>query len=206
MERFLAMATEEDRDIDSLVPIICKDALERRNFKIKCVEFLTKVSVPASWEGNVYRLHQRNPTYRYRKKLLSNFIDKRVSEGFTVKGGTTKQFFDELQEFSESSESGDSFSEYWSSESPALIDLFEQNIKLCGPVVRKSDTKLKVSVLIQTRGHNRQDGNLSLTEHVIDLQNECEEGYQYCIKVGDILEVTRCRRNEGVAFEPEVIK
>ena len=197
------MATEEDGNIDSLVSIICKDVLERRNFKSKCEEFLTKVSVPASWEGNAYRLHQGNPTYRYRKKLLSNFIRKRVSEGFTVKSGTTKQFFDELQEFSKLSESNDSFSEFWSSERPALIDLFEQNIKLCGPVVRKSDKELKVSVLLKARGRNRQDDNLSLTEHVIDLQNEFEEGYR--IKVGDIVEVTKCRRNERVAFEPEVI-
>lgn len=35
------MATEEGGNIDSLVSIICKDALERRNFKSKCEEFLT---------------------------------------------------------------------------------------------------------------------------------------------------------------------
>ena len=205
MERFLTMATEEDRNIDSLVSIICKDALERRNFKSKCKEFLTKVSVPASWpEGNAYRLHQGNPTYRYRKKLLSNFIQKKSSEGFTVKSSTTKQFFDELQEFSALSESNDSFSEFWSSERPALIDLFEQNIKLCGPVVRKFDTELKASVLLKTRSHSRQDDNLSFTEHIIDLQNEFKEDYR--IKVGDIVEATKCRRNDRVAFEPEVIK
>ena len=196
------MATEEDGNIDSLVSIICKDVLERRNFKSKCEEFLTKVSVPASWEGNAYRLHQGNPTYRYRKKILSNFIHERVSEGFTVKSSTTKQFFDELQEFLKLSESNDSFSEFWSSDRPALIDLFEQNIKLCGPVVRKSDTKLKVSVLLKTRGRNRQDQDDTHTEHVIDLQKE--EGY--CIRVGDVVEVSKCGRKEGVAFEPEVIK
>ena len=199
------MAAEEDGNIDSLVSSICKDVLERRNFKSKCEEFLTKVSVPASWpEGNAYRLHQGNPTYRYRKKLLSNFIQKRSSEGFTVKSSTTKQFFDELQEFSALSESNDSFSEFWSSERPALIDLFEQNIKLCGPVVRKFDTELKASVLLKTRSHSRQDDNLSFTEHIIDLQNEFKEDYR--IKVGDIVEATKCRRNDRVAFEPEVIK
>ena len=60
-----------------------------------------------------------------------------------------------------------------------------------------------MSVLLKARGRNRQDDNLSLTEHVIDLQNEFEEGYR--IKVGDIVEVTKCKRNERVAFEPEVI-
>ena len=204
MERFLTMAAEEHGNIDALVSIICKDALERPKFKSKCEEFLTKVSVPAGWEGNGYRLHQGNLTYSYRKKLLSNFIHKRVSEGFTVKSGTTKQFFDELLEFSELSESDDSFSEFWSSERPALLDLFEHNIKLCGPVVRKSEMDHKASVLLTTKGHNRQDDNLFLTEHVIDLQIECEEGYD--MKVGDIVEVTKCKRNEGVAYEPEVIK
>jgi len=198
------MAADEEGSINSLVSIICKDALERRNFKIKCEEFLSKVSVPAGWEGKAYTLHQGNPTYRYRKNLLSNFIHQKASDGFIVKGGTTKQFLDELQEFSNLSESDDSFSEFWSSESPALIDLFEQNIKLFGPVVRKSHTERKVSVLIKTRGRNGQDDNLPFTEHVIDLQNEFEDGY--CIKVGDIVEVTKCRRNEGVAFEPEVKK
>jgi len=199
------MAADEEGTIDSLVSIICKDVLERPNFKSKCEEFLTKVSVPAGWEGKAYRLHQGNSTYRYRKKILSNFIHQRVSERFIVKhGGTAKQFFDELQEFSMSSESDDSFSEFWSSESPALINLFEQNIKLFGPVVRKSHMELKVSVLIKARGHNRQDDSLPFTEHVIDLQNEFEDGYR--IKVGDIVEVSKCRRNEGVAFEPEVTK
>ena len=204
MKSALTMATEEDGSIDSLVSIICKDALECRNFKSKCEEFLTKVSVPAGWEDTEYRLHQENPTYKYRKKILTNFIRKRVSEGFTVKSGTTKQFLDELQEFSELSESDESFSEFWSSKCPASPDLLQQNIKLCGPVVRKSDTELKASVLIKTKGHYREDGKLSFTEHIIDLQNEFKEGYD--INVGDIVEVTNCRRNNEVALEPEVIK
>ena len=200
------MASEEDGSIDSLVSIICKDPLERRNFKSKCEEFLTKVSVPAGWEDSEYRLHQENPTYKYRQKILTNFIHKRVSEGFTVKSGTTKQFLDELQEFSELSASDESFSEFWSSKRPASPDLLQQNIKLCGPVVRKSDTELKASVLIKTKGHYREDGKLSFTEHVIDLQNESKEGYDIHLNVGDIVEVAKCRRNNEVALEPEVIK
>lgn len=204
MKSALTMATEEDGSIDSLVSIICKDALERRHFKSKCEEHLTKVSVPAGWEDKEYRLHQENPTYKYRKKILTNFIHKRVSEGFTVKGGKSEQFLDELQEFSELPESDDNFSEFWSSKRPASPDLLQQNIKLCGPVVWKSDTELKASVLIKTKGHYREHGDLSFTEHIIDLQNEFEEGYD--INVGDIIEVTKCRRNEEVAFEPEVLK
>lgn len=164
MQCCLTMATEEDGNIDDLVSIICNDVLERHNFKSKCEEFLTKVSVPAGWKQcTAYRLHQGHPTYKYRKKLLTNFIQKQKSEGFTVKSTTRKQFFEQLQQFSELSEPDDSFSEFNSSGRPALVDLFEQNLKLLCVVVRKSDTGLRASVLIETKGHNRQDDNLSLT-------------------------------------------
>lgn len=58
MECFLMMVIEEDRNIDFLVLIICKDVLECCNFKSKCEEFLIKVFVLVSWlEGNVYRFY-----------------------------------------------------------------------------------------------------------------------------------------------------
>ena len=49
-----------------------------------------------------------------------------------------------------------------------------------------------------------QDGHSALIEYVIDVKNESLIGYD--LKVGDIVEVTQCRRKEGVAMEPEVIK
>ncbi len=193
------MATKE---IDDLVASICKDALEIRNFKGKCVEFLTEVAVPAGWKDTSYRLSQGHPTYKYRKKLLTDFIDKQKSESVTVTGTTTKQFFEQLQQFSELAEANDSFSEFSSPGCPALIDLFEENLKLHGVVVRKSDTKFKASVLIKRKGRGKQHGNLSVTEHVIDLKNESKGGYRF--KVGDIVEITKCARKQGVALEPEV--
>lgn len=58
MECFLMMVIEEDGNIDFLVLIICKDVLERRNFKSKCEEFLIKVFVLVSWlEGYLYRFY-----------------------------------------------------------------------------------------------------------------------------------------------------
>jgi len=87
------MATEEDGHIDSLVSIICKDALDCRNFKSKFEEFLTKVSVPAGWDDNAYRLHQGNPTYRYHNKLLSKFIHKTVIGGFYSEEQYNKAIF-----------------------------------------------------------------------------------------------------------------
>ena len=199
------MATEEGRNIDDLVSSICKDFLERRNFKDKCLEFLTHVSVPNGWENIGYRLHQGNPTYKYRKKLLKNFIDKQKSQGFSVTNTTTKQFFEQLQHFSDLAETKDSFSEFCQSGSPGLVDLFEKNVKLCGVVIRKCkyDASYKASVLIK-RDNSKQDGRPSLTEHVVDFQNESDGGYN--LKVGDIVEVTQCRRKKGVAMEPEVIK
>lgn len=199
------MATKGGGNIDDLVSSICPDFLERRNLKGKCQEFITKVSVPVGYEDSqresAYRLHQGHPTYKYRENLLADFIDTKKSEGFALTSSTSRQFFEELQQFSETQESDDCFSEFFYRGCPPLIDLFEQNVKLHGVVVRKSDTSLKASVLIRRKGH----GSLpSLTEHVIDLRNESEGGY--CLKVGDIVEITKCRRTEGVALEPEVIK
>ncbi len=194
--------TEKDGDIDKLVKSICKDALEIRNFKGKCVEFLTEVAIPAGWKDTSYVLSQGHPTYKCRKKLLTDFINKQKSEGVTVTGTTTKQFFEQLKEFSELAEGNDSFSEISSPGCPALIDLFEENLKLHGVVVWKSDTKLKASVLIKRNGRSKQRSNLSLTEHVIDVRNESKGGY--CFKVGDIVEITKCARKQGVALEPEV--
>ena len=48
------MAAEGGRNIEDLASSICKDVLELRNFKGKCEEFLTRVSVPAGWEGMQY--------------------------------------------------------------------------------------------------------------------------------------------------------
>lgn len=200
------METNEGESIEDLAKSICKDALELRSFKDKCEEFLTKVCVPAGWDGSTYKLSQGHPTYKYRKKLLKNFIDEQKAKGVTVKGNKsetsiiTKEFFEQLKQFSELAEPKDSFSEFSNSGSPALIDLFEKNFKICGVVVRKSDTKFKASVLIKREGHS----NLPLSEHIIDVHNESGGGYRF--KVGDIVEVTKCMRKQGEALEPEVIK
>ena len=195
------MATKGGGNIDDLVSSICKDFLELRNFKGKCQQFLSELSVPVGYEDSTYRLHPEHPTYKHRKNLLADFIDTKKSEGFALTSSTSRQFFEELRQFSETQESDYCFSEFFYHGCPPLIDLFEQNVKLHGVVVRKSDTSLKASVLIRREGHGSL---LSLTEHVIDLRNESEGGY--CLKVGDIVEVTKCRRTEGVALEPEVIK
>ena len=204
------MATEESGNIDDLAAIICKDALELRNFKGKCLEFLTKVFVPGDWEDRSYRLTQEHPTYTYRKKLLTTFIEEQKSKGVMVIGTksktsiTTENFFELLEKFSELQETNDSFPEFANPGYPALIDLFDKNLKLQGVVVRKSDTKLCVLIKRELKGGRKQHANSSLTEHIIDVKGEPDGGY--CFKVGDIVEVTKCRRKDKVALEPEVIK
>ena len=211
------MATEQDGDIDSLVSRICPgvDFFERRKFKDKLVEYLTRVSVPAGWETNGYRLSKKHPTYKYHKRLLENFIDKQKLEdekqklaGSTVTKTTPEVFFEQLKQFVKVEEQNDSFSEFCDSRRSALIDLFEENLKLRGVVIRKCTYNAghcKLSVLIKVpRNFKAQDGYSELIEHAIDVKNESLRGYD--LKVGDIVEVTQCRRKEGVAMEPEVIK
>ena len=209
------MATEQDGDIDSLVSRICPgvDFFERRKFKDKLVEYLTHVSVPAGSETNGYRLSKKHPTYKYHKRLLENFIDKQKLEdekqklaGSTVPKTTPEVFFEQLKQFVKVEEQNDSFSEFCDSRRSALIDLFEENLKLRGVVIRKCTYNAghcKLSVLIKVP-RKAQDGHSELIEHAIDVKNESLRGYD--LKVGDIVEVTQCRRKEGVAMEPEVIK
>ncbi|XP_022807453.1 uncharacterized protein LOC111344483 isoform X1 [Stylophora pistillata] len=209
------MATEQDGDIDSLVSRFCSksDFFEFKKYKDKLVEYLSHVAVPAGWEKSGYRLSKEHPTYKYHKRLLENFIENQKlqdenqkSAGSTVTKRTPEVFVEQLKQFVKEAEKNDSFSEFGESERPALIDLLKENLKLCGVVVRKctySAHHYKASVLIK-ENCKAQDGHTALTEHVIDVKNESQRGYD--LKVGDIVEVTQCRRKEGVAMEPEVIK
>ena len=209
------MATEKDGDIDSLLCRICPDidVFERKKFKDKLVEYLTRVSVPAGWETCGYRLSKEHPTYKYHKRLLENFIDKQKLEDEKQKSVSSivtktkpEVFFEQLKQFVKVEEQNDSFSEFCESRRSALLDLFEKNVKLCGVVIRKCTYNAghcKLSVLIKVP-RKAQNGHSELIEHAIDVKNESLRGYD--LKVGDIVEVTQCRRKEGVAMEPEVIK
>ena len=209
------MASKQDGDMDDLVSRICPniDFFERKKFKDKLLEYLTHVSVPVGWETYGYKLSEEHPTYKYHKRLLENFIEKQKldeekqkSASLIVTKTTPEEFIEQLKQFVKEAEQNDSFSEFCESRSSALIDLFQENFKLCGVVIRKCTYHAghcKASVLIRVR-HKPQDGHSALIEYVIDVKNESLRGYD--LKVGDIVEVTQCRRKEGVAMEPEVIK
>ena len=167
------MATKQDGDMDDLVSRICPniDFFERKKFKHKLLEYLTHVSVPVGWETCGYKLSEEHPTYKYRNRLLGNFIEKQKldeekqkSASLIVTKTTPEEFIEQLKQFVKEAEQNDSFSEFCESRSSALIDLFQENFKLCGVVIRKCTYNAghcKASVLIKVR-HKPQDGHSAL--------------------------------------------
>ena len=74
-------------------------------------------------------------------------------------------------------------------------------------MVCKFSKKAKVcTVLIKTKDPSRGlTGSFSLSEVLVDLREEDDtghEGFHLKLAVGDIVEVTKCRRKEGTALEP----
>ena len=200
------MASEVAKSLNGLVLRICEDRLQRHLIKDKCRIFLTEVTVPSGWEDTGYKLDENCPSYKYRLEVLKKFVERKKTEGFeSVTSETSKQFFDELRKFSADSGSTDSFPEFiYDSRQKPQVDLFEQNIRLQGVVVHKFSKDLKASVLIKTEDYGKRRGHgsvkSSLSELVVKLQDVGD------LVEGDVVEVTKCRRKEGEAWEPEVIK
>lgn len=208
------MDSDEAKFIDNLVSraLIVKDPLQLPQVTKKCLTFLTKVEIPSGWEEKSYKLDQSLPTYKYRLGILKKFIDKKKAEGSSCGGYTV---LDELKQFLAESGSliDDSFSESAQDErQEAELDLFEQNIKLQGVVVRKSEKQLKVSVLVKSEDYSKRQsehGSGKFSELiVVALQHEdnLDEEFHLKVAVGDIVEVTKCRRKQGMAWELEVIQ
>ncbi|KAJ7352725.1 hypothetical protein OS493_034333 [Desmophyllum pertusum] len=108
-----AMASEEGGNIDELHSLssFCKKGLLRPEFERRCLTFLTKVKVPTRWKGTTtaFKLHEDHETYRYREKLLRIFFGKKELEGFELTHNTQKQFFEELECFSNSAETHNTY-------------------------------------------------------------------------------------------------
>ncbi|KAJ7323761.1 hypothetical protein OS493_030887 [Desmophyllum pertusum] len=193
------MASEEGGNIDEL-----------KKFKRRCLTFLTKVKVPARWKGSTtaFKLHKDHETYRYRENLLRIFIGKKESEGFALTHDSQKQFFEELECFSNSAETRITyFSEKRdkNNSSPTVYDLFGQgDVKLQGVVVRKTDQNAWVLVEKECVPSRK----IEQKELILDLQARRDEddfSTGFPLKEGDILEVTECKRGTETALEPDVI-
>ena len=199
--------------IDDIVTKICKDKLFESQVRKRCLTFLSNVEVPFGWKDNSYKLDQDLPTYKYRVQILKAFVErKEVGGKFVTCQSTYEEFCDELKQFSLDPINDDD--EFWEHYNDQYIrpgvDLFQQNVKLLGVVVRKSEKRLKASVLVKREGCNEQTGETSdpmLSELVVSLQRKDQAGEEFHLKVsvGDVVEVTQCRRKEGEALEPEVV-
>ena len=196
---------------------ICKNLLLFRTLEENFRAFLTDVKVPSGFADNDslndYKLEPHHKTYKFRRKLVKEFIDVKKSEDFRLtENSHSKQFFDELRRFLELSETEGSFSDFDLEQTDRLqkIDLFEENVKVQGVVVCKFSKKAKVCVLIKRKDPCRGlTGSFSLSEVFVDLREEDDtdhEGFHLKLAVGDIVEVTKCRRKEGTALEPDIVR
>ena len=211
------MSSQDGRRIDDLVSKICKDRLHDKQVKLKCLNFLSDVEIPSGWKDNKsYKLYEHHPTYNYRLQILKNFVEEKVVEGVFVTSKTSKEFFDELKQFLWESYSTSDDDRLWEpvqdQKGSAGVDLFLQNVKLEGVVVRKSEKRKKVSVLVKKEGlrtstAHTTTSDFTLSELVVSLENEGQTGDEFHLNmaVGDIVEVKKCRRKEGEGWEPEIV-
>ena len=190
----------ESGNIEETLKKFCKDGLIRNEFMQGCDRFLTEVKVPTKWKGRAdYKLQQVHETYQHREKVIREFVDKKISEKFKISRKTKAQFFDDLESFSNSTETNNTLCDPHHDKScksrPVCPDpLDEDDVKLQGVVVRKSDQNAWVLV--------KKDQEL-----VIDLQAHEEDSFStgFSVKVGDIVEVTRFQRETETILEIDVI-
>ena len=191
---------------------VCTDKLYliskplKRDFQ----NILTSVKVPSGWEDRGYIIEPHHTTYKFRHKLVRNFLERKKSEGFKLTRLSSEQFFLELKGFLDS-ECGETFPDFdLDVRSKHNIDLFEQNIKLQGVVVWKSDERAIACVLVQKEEcRPGGTGRFSPSDELcvkIDDNDSLGEGFHVKVAIGDIVKVTKCRRKKETALEPEIIK
>ena len=185
---------------------ICKDRLDRGKFVNRFQRFLSKVDLPDDWEdSNGYVLQDTLPTYKHRYNCLRNYVEQAEAKSMTV---------DQLEDFVKKIENAalspleteKSFinSSIQESHKNQPFDLFEQNIKVRGVVMRKCEKKLKASILTKKKDPSKQ--KFSLNELVMNIQDTSKSGGGFQLNVGDVIEVTKCRRKEGMALDAQLIK
>lgn len=185
---------------------ICKDRLDREEFVKRFRRFLTKVDLPDDWEDSSgYELHDDLPTYKHRYNCLRKFVEQAEAESMTV--DQLEDFVKKIEKAARSpSETERSFSSIQEHKNHPF-DLFEQNFKVEGVVVRKCEKKLKASIVtkkVKKKDHGKQ--KFLLNELVINIQDASKSAGGFQLEVGDVVEVTKCRRKEGIALDAQLIK
>ena len=182
---------------------ICKDRLDRTKFVKRFQRFLTKVDLPDDWEDSGgYELQDALPTYKHRYNCLRKFVEQ--IEGESMTADQLEDFVKKIENAADSPlETEKSFSSFQERKNQPF-DLFEQNFKVRGVVVRKCETKLKASILVKKKDRGKQ--KFLLNELVINIKDASKSGGGFQLEIGDIVEVTKCRRKEGIAFDAQLIK
>lgn len=197
-------AKEGGNSVDDFARRICKDVLATKDFEKAFLRFLTKVDLPDGLEDSGYKLQDIHPTYKYRHDCLRKFVEQKEAEHIKVAFDQLGEFITQLKNAANSPlEVENSFSHLQEQKSQPF-DLFEQNIKLEGVVVRKCEKRPRASILTKTPDHSGQ--RFILNELVINVEDAHKAGGEFQLKVGDIVELTKCRRKEGMAIDAEVIK
>lgn len=202
------MASKEgENSVDDFARRICKDVLDRKQFVQAFQRFLTKVDLPDDWKDSGYELQDIHPTYKYRHDCLRKFVAQKEAEHIEVEFDRLGEFIKQLKNaaiLNSPLEVENSFSHLQEQKSQPF-DLFEQNIKLEGVVVRKCEKRLRASILTKRPDHHSGQ-RFILNELVINVEDARKAGGEFQLEVGDIVELTKCRRKEGMAIDAEVIK
>ena len=186
---------------------ICKDPLSRGKFEERFQRFLKKVDLPDDWEeSSGYELQDDLPTYKHRYNCLRKLVEQTVEETeapiMTV--DQLEHFIKTIEIAAHSSlETEKSFSSVQEQENRPF-DFFEKHIAIKGVVVRKCEKKLKASILTKKKDSGKK--KLLLNELVINIQDASKSGGGFQLNIGDVVEVTKCRRKEGVALDAQLIK
>ena len=148
-----------------------------------------------------YKLEQHHTTYKLRYKLVKCFIEKKKSERLRLTSvSQSKEFFVELKQFVDDAESEEDLSD---------LDLDQgRQHRVRGVVVWKSNKTANACV---KEDHRRQGdtSRFSLSELSVNFLNENDtdhEGFHLQLAVGDIVEVTKCSRKDGIALEQDIEK
>ena len=107
---------------------ICNNPFLSGTLEKNFQDFLTDVRVPVGFTDD-YKLEPHHTTYKFRHKLVKTFIDKKKYEDFRLTDNSHfNQFFDELKQFAELSETEGSFSDFDLEQTGRLqkIDLIEE--------------------------------------------------------------------------------